>query len=187
MGNANRIAPGDTKLINGQYLTEEECFLENQNLIWYCVHKHKQVLNQTATDKWDLFSEGSIGLMKAYRNFDDSTGYQFATYAVPKIHGEINRYVRDKAYTIRTPRNKENVIHASFNWTIGEGLELESLFGQDDNYTTIYLNERLEQMNPRTRDMIKLRLQGYTQQEIADRFKLSQVQVCRIINGEVAV
>ncbi len=43
----------------------------------------------------ELFSAGSVGLVKAYDNFDESRGLCFSTYAVPVILGEIKRLFRD--------------------------------------------------------------------------------------------
>lgn len=43
----------------------------------------------------DLFQLGAIGLMKAIRDFDASRPVEFSTYAVPKIAGEIRRFLRD--------------------------------------------------------------------------------------------
>lgn len=43
----------------------------------------------------ELFSAGSVGLVKAYDNFDGSRGLCFSTYAVPVILGEIKRLFRD--------------------------------------------------------------------------------------------
>ncbi len=43
----------------------------------------------------ELYSEGCVGLVKAARNFDESLGYKFSTYAVPVILGEIKRIFRD--------------------------------------------------------------------------------------------
>lgn len=43
----------------------------------------------------DLFQLASIGLLKAIKNFDESFGVVFSTYAVPMIIGEIKRFLRD--------------------------------------------------------------------------------------------
>jgi RNA polymerase sporulation-specific sigma factor len=43
----------------------------------------------------DLFQIGSIGLIKAIRNFDSKFNVRFSTYAVPMIMGEIKRFIRD--------------------------------------------------------------------------------------------
>ncbi len=43
----------------------------------------------------DLAQIGSIGLLKALRNFDLERGVMFSTYAVPVIAGEIKKFLRD--------------------------------------------------------------------------------------------
>lgn len=43
----------------------------------------------------DLFQVGSLGLLKAILDFDLSYDVQFSTYAVPKIMGEIKRFIRE--------------------------------------------------------------------------------------------
>ena len=43
----------------------------------------------------DLYAAGCVGLVKAYDGFDESRGYNFSTYAVPVILGEIKRLFRD--------------------------------------------------------------------------------------------
>lgn len=43
----------------------------------------------------DLFQAGSMGLLKAARDFDETRGFAFSTYAVPVILGEIKRLFRD--------------------------------------------------------------------------------------------
>lgn len=43
----------------------------------------------------DLFQLGCIGLIKAIRDFDLTRPVEFSTYAVPKIAGEMRRFLRD--------------------------------------------------------------------------------------------
>ena len=51
----------------------------------------------------DLFQLGSIGVLKAVAGFDTAFGTQFSTYAVPKIAGEIRRFLRDDG-TVKVSR-----------------------------------------------------------------------------------
>lgn len=52
----------------------------------------------------DLIQVASIGLLKAIDRFEPDRNVQFTTYAVPTIVGELKRYFRDRASTIRLPR-----------------------------------------------------------------------------------
>lgn len=49
----------------------------------------------SGTEYDDLVQVGTIGLLKAIRNFDMSRGVMFSTYAVPVIAGEIKKFLRD--------------------------------------------------------------------------------------------
>lgn len=46
----------------------------------------------------DLFQLGSVGLLKAIKNFSPEFDVCFSTYAVPMISGEIKRFLRDDGY-----------------------------------------------------------------------------------------
>lgn len=59
------------------------------------VHSLANRFRGRGIDYEDLFSAGSVGLVKAYDNFDVSRGLCFSTYAVPVILGEIRRLFRD--------------------------------------------------------------------------------------------
>ena len=47
------------------------------------------------TEADDLYQLGCLGFLKAVDGFDMEFGTQFSTYAVPKIAGEIRRFLRD--------------------------------------------------------------------------------------------
>ena len=47
------------------------------------------------TESEDLYQLGCLGFLKAVEGFDLNFGTQFSTYAVPKIAGEIRRFLRD--------------------------------------------------------------------------------------------
>jgi RNA polymerase sigma-B factor len=52
----------------------------------------------------DLVQVGSVGLIKAVDRFDVDRGFEFSSYAVPTIVGEIRRHFRDKAWAMHVPR-----------------------------------------------------------------------------------
>jgi RNA polymerase sigma-B factor len=57
----------------------------------------------------DLVQVGSVGLVTAARRFDPARGVPFAAYAAPTIDGELRRYLRDRAATIRVPRREQEL------------------------------------------------------------------------------
>ena len=64
---------------------------ENTGLIWSIA---KRFIGR-GTEIDDLFQLGCLGFLKAVEGFDLQYGTQFSTYAVPKISGEIRRFLRD--------------------------------------------------------------------------------------------
>ncbi len=64
---------------------------ENAALVWAVV---KRFLGR-GTEADDLYQLGCLGFLKAVEGFDLNYGTQFSTYAVPKISGEIRRFLRD--------------------------------------------------------------------------------------------
>lgn len=52
----------------------------------------------------ELYSAGCLGLSKALKNFDESRGLRFSTYAFPVIVGEIKRLFRDGG-TVKVSRS----------------------------------------------------------------------------------
>jgi RNA polymerase sigma-B factor len=57
-----------------------------------------------AADREDLEQVARLALLQAARRFDGTRGSQFSSFAVPTIVGELCRYVRDQALTVRIPR-----------------------------------------------------------------------------------
>lgn len=82
---------------------QKELYEDNIGLIRSIV---KRYVNR-GTDAEDLFQIGSIGLIKAIRNFDLSYDVCFSTYAVPMISGEIRRFLRDEGPIKVSRRVKE--------------------------------------------------------------------------------
>ena len=64
---------------------------ENTGLIWSIARRYFG----RGVDPEDLYQLGCLGFLKAIEGYDPAFGTQFSTYAVPKIAGEIRRFLRD--------------------------------------------------------------------------------------------
>lgn len=92
----------------------EQVLQENAGLLWSIVRRYYG----RGVDPDDLYQLACLGFLKAVRGYDADFGTQFSTYAVPKIAGEIRRFLRDdgavkvsrgvkeRAMTIRAVRNR---------------------------------------------------------------------------------
>ena len=69
----------------------EQVVLENNGLIWSVVRRYYG----RGVEPDDLYQLGCLGFLKAVQGFDFDYGTCFSTYAVPKIAGEIRRFLRD--------------------------------------------------------------------------------------------
>ena len=98
----------------GDKTASEILVTENSGLIWSVA---RRFLGR-GTEADDLYQLGCLGFLKAVEGFDLGYGTQFSTYAVPKISGEIRRFLRDdgavkvsrtikeQAATIKLARNQ---------------------------------------------------------------------------------
>ena len=77
----------------------ERLLLGNSGLIWSVARRYYG----RGVDPEDLYQLGCLGFLKALRGFDPGYGTQFSTYAVPKIAGEIRRFLRDDG-TVKVSR-----------------------------------------------------------------------------------
>lgn len=97
----------------GDAEAKETLILENSGLIWSVT---RRFLGRGA-EADDMYQLACLGFLKAVDGFDLNYGTQFSTYAVPKIAGEIRRFLRDdgvvkvsrgikeRAATIKNARN----------------------------------------------------------------------------------
>ena len=76
---------------SGDQAATEKLVEENSGLIWAVARRYVG----RGTELEDLYQLGCLGFLKAVEGFDPSFGTQFSTYAVPKISGEIRRFLRD--------------------------------------------------------------------------------------------
>ena len=167
---------------------------ENSGLIWAVVRRYYG----KGAEPDDLYQLGCLGFLKAVRGFDAGYGTQFSTYAVPKIAGEIRRYLRDNSIIkvgrtlkeqgvsiyaarerLRTQLGREPVLSELSEVT---GLTVEEIAAAELGMVErIALRAAIGKLPERERETILLRFfKGLTQQQCARVLGVSQVQVSRL-------
>ena len=107
------IAPETVSLIEAAQAGDkdacERLVEDNMGLIWSVVKRY----TRRTVESDDLYQLGCLGFLKAVQGFDTGFGTQFSTYAVPKIAGEIRRFLRDDGMVkvARSMKEQALVIH----------------------------------------------------------------------------
>lgn len=100
------LSEGEEHTLFQEYLnnpseeTVNRILKQYENLVYHIVHKFAS--GRENFD--DLVQVGMIGLVHAIRRFDVDRGWRFSTFAYQTIRGEIQRYFRDKSWSVSVPR-----------------------------------------------------------------------------------
>ena len=118
----------------GDKAAREQLVVENAGLVWSIARRYFG----RGVEPDDLYQLGCLGFLKAIDGFDLQYGTQFSTYAVPKIAGEIRRFLRDdgavkvsRSVKERSAAIKQPRARLTAQWTreptlseLAEGLDL---------------------------------------------------------------
>ena len=131
---------------------------ENTPLVWSVARR----FFGRGCEAEDLFQLGCIGLLKALRDFDLSLGVELSTYAVPRIAGEIRRFLRDDgpvkvSRTLRERAALLRQVQAKLEAQTGQSPRLSDLCRE----TGLTPEEAMEALNaPREADSLDAALPG---------------------------
>ena len=146
------------------------------------------------TDIMDLIQEGNIGLMHAVDMFDPTRGTRLSTWAVYKIHKQIQRFLN---------KNDDRMISLDINVDNGdENLRLSDTIEDKDNtmmeqqFEDIQtrmeqeelqelLTSRLEELSKRELEVLTLLFgiglqQSFSVTEVSEQMGISKVRVCQL-------
>ena len=198
----------------------EELIVNNSALI-YSIAKYFK--DYCSID--DLYQAGCIGMINAYKNYNEELNVKFTTYAYTYILGEMKKLVGENK-TLKIPRNMRIlnlkiekakilltqelmrepsilelsnyldvpsfIINDAINssntiYSIDKNINDEAkntlgdIIPDNENVLdTVILNDLLSKLTPFEKDLIEKRyMYDYTQQELAEMYNISQVQVCR--------
>ena len=152
----------------GDTAAAERMVTENTGLIWSVARR----FFGRGVEPDDLYQLGCVGFLKAMQGFDEQYGTCFSTYAVPKISGEIRRFLRDdgavkvsrsvkeRAQAIRTARTR---LEQTLSELSAEtGLEPEEIAAAE---TATGPTESLQKENGETGFTLEHTLGDYDQEE----------------------
>ena len=106
----------------GNIEATETLVAENTGLIWSVTRR----FIGRGVESDDLYQLGCLGFLKAVEGFDLQFGTQFSTYAVPKIAGEIRRFLRDDGAVKVSRSIKEQSVQIN-----QKRVQLMKLFGRE--------------------------------------------------------
>ena len=158
----------------------------------------------------DLYQVACLGLVKAIDRFDLEREVAFSSYAVPTILGEIKRYFRDRTWSVRVPRDLQELALKVDRAVADLSVDLhrqptveeiaQKIGAEDDSGETLgdtlgteeegfalaehraTIAHLMRSLSPREREVLRLRFEeDLTQGEIGERIGVSQMQVSRII------
>ena len=146
--------------------------------------------DNTGVEIDELISVGTLGLMKAVKSYDSDKKIKLATYASRCIENEILMYLR-KMTRIRSEISLEEPLNVDKE---GNKLVLSDVLGTDPDLIyrdaesrveTDILRRLYDNLDPRDREIIRMRYglygqQEMTQKEIADLLNISQSYISRL-------
>ncbi|GAA3113868.1 SigB/SigF/SigG family RNA polymerase sigma factor [Streptomyces rectiviolaceus] len=118
---ADQVAPKDARELSklffeqlqileegsADYLYTRNTLIEmNLSLVHYVAGRFR---NRGNGQLEDIVQVGTMGLIKAIDRFDVSRGFEFVSFAVPYILGEIKRYFRDTSWAVHVPRRLQEL------------------------------------------------------------------------------
>lgn len=175
------------KAHNGDMMARNIIIEHNMRIVLHIAYK----FNNTPYDIDELISSGLLGLTKAVDTFDLERGLKFSTYAARCIYNEILMFIRNE---------KKHLNEMSLNKSLGndkDGNELiieDVLVDESVDFVRDYevcdtnriIREVINKLPDRDRDVIFLFFgfeseKEYTQEEIANKFNISQSYVSRLI------
>lgn len=158
----------------------EQMIVDNQNLIWHVINKYYCNFR----DDEDIFQVGQIGLWKACINYNDARG-KFSTLATTCILNEIRQEFRKreklwKYGNIASLDEPQYFNNAGVPITLGDLLE-----DRKDDYSAIDydLSCLKDKLSERDIEIFKLRINGFTYNEIGKCFGFSRSWIEKIVKN----
>lgn len=151
----------------------------NTGLIRTVLNRNYFQYRKTPTE--DLFNIGVQALIRAIERYEPGFNYKLSTYAIACIAGEIHHYLRDKDELIRPSRGKQPYRVLSYNVKpYNSDTEfLDVIPGIENPENVTLFRFEVESFSEQSREIITLRIAGYSYKEIALQVGLSSTTVSK--------
>jgi RNA polymerase sigma-B factor len=101
---------GEEHLLFRRYRDERDPVLRVYLIEWFLpLARHLARRYPVHGERDDLYQVAALALIKAVDRFDPDRGVAFASFATPTIIGEIKRYFRDYGWSVRMPRDLQEL------------------------------------------------------------------------------
>ena len=162
----------------------ETLVCDNIRLVYYVFGKFSQT-EVTSLHRDDIISSGLLGLVKAANTFDSERGTKFSTYAALCIRNEMLMYM----WKVRRYFGKEisldepvSTDETGMVLTIADTIEANEN-PQDECLAGIMFAEFQRRLSTLDRSVLKMRMAGYREKEIARYLGYSQGYIAKRIKG----
>lgn len=172
---------------NGNKRAGDDYYNANIKLVYSVASKYTRLY----IDEDEIIAIVNQAFAHAMKNINLEKA-KFSTYFYTVAHGMLMRHCRDYAHTIRVSRKeyaitKKSIFCDSLDEVItvndSEDITLSHFISSLDDRTGLFVEEALNKLNKRDRQVFKLHFfNGYTQMKIAKILGTQQVQVSRSIN-----
>lgn len=147
---------------------QEQLFHENLELAYFILWKHYPTFAQDE----DLKQEALLGLWKACLSYDQQKS-MFSTYASRCIHNRLRMWLRERSKHPDTVSINSPVAgYGEEGPTLEDTIE-DPVPAIDEDY--INLKNFLASLSERDQKIVKLRMQGLTQEQIARELGMTRV------------
>ena len=155
-------------------MSENEMLENNKKLVYMVLYKHFPL----HVNDEDLYQIGMIGLLKAIRSYKDDT-YKFSTYAARCIYNAIAQELQRQNREMRTC----DTISLDAEQSKDGNLTLHGLIEdkmQNQSETVMIINQFLNKLTGRQKQIFELIIQEYNYAEIGEIIGLSRARVSQL-------
>ena len=157
----------------------EQKIIDNKKLVYFVINKQFSWL----LGDEDIEQYGLIGLWKACKMYDSDKA-KFSTFALTCIRNEILMELRRRKTAQRLEAVSLDMPVAVEGKEDGETSLMDVIRDPDDHYVEIECDLAFldDIASGRDIEILQMSMDGYSQVEIAERFKISRSYISRIIN-----